>query len=243
MRTAAKPASLVAVVLATLAPACMAPTEALPRAAAHWAQCLPCHGANGEGDIGQLAPAIAGLPAWYVDAQLFKFREGGRGAHFDDIAGLRMRPMALSLHSNDDVRDMAAYVAQLPTPATPLTITGGDAAAGKGHFALCAACHGADGGGNEMMNAPPIAGRDDWYIYDQLRKFRSGVRGTHKLDTTGPGMRAIALSLPDDKALRDVAHYIAELPNAVTVRPAVVDAVPTDLDAAIKAVGAESKRP
>jgi cytochrome c553 len=221
---------------------CVAPTEAIPRAAAHWAQCSPCHGDQGQGDKGQLAPAIAGLPAWYVDTQLLKFRAGVRGAHFDDVAGLRMRPMALSLHNDEDVKNMAAYVAQLaPTPSTPSIA--GDTAAGKATFATCSACHGADGGGNEAMNAPPIAGRDDWYIVAQVQKFRSGVRGTNAKDTIGPAMRAIATSLPDDKTIHDVARYIAELPPVVTVqaKPAPAGRTPPpDIDAAMKAVGAET---
>ncbi|MDP2342004.1 MAG: c-type cytochrome [Deltaproteobacteria bacterium] len=247
MRTAAtSPTSiLVAVVVITAASACVAPTETIPRAAAHWAQCSPCHGDVGQGDPLQRAPSIAGLPVWYVDTQLIKFRAGVRGAHFDDAAGLRMRPMALSLHSDDDVKNMSAYVAQLAMSPSKPSIAG-DTAAGKTAFATCAACHGADGGGNEALNAPPIAGRDDWYIYDQLKKFRSGIRGTNPKDVVGPGMRAIALSLADDKALQDVARYIAELPPVVSVSPKLAPTdrtMPPDIETAIKGVGTETKRP
>ncbi len=245
MTTLPKCLSFFAVVVVVGLSACVAPTEALPSAAAHWSQCTPCHGANGEGNVVQLAPAIAGLPAWYVDAQLLKFRAGARGSHFDDIAGLRMRPMALSLLRDADVKNMAEYVAQLPPAPSPPSLAG-DTTAGKGLFATCAACHGADGGGNELMNAPPIAGRDDWYLYAQLQKFKSGVRGTNAKDATGPAMRAIAMSLPDDKALHDVARFVAELPPANSSSAKVhVDkgAPPADIEAAIKAIATESQLP
>ena len=58
-----------------------------------FAACASCHGDNGTGQANIAAPNIAGLPAWYVEAQLVKYRSGIRGAHPDDLEGLRMRPM------------------------------------------------------------------------------------------------------------------------------------------------------
>ena len=40
--------------------------------------CASCHGAQGEGNQLYLAPNIGGLPVWYLEAQLTKFRDGGR---------------------------------------------------------------------------------------------------------------------------------------------------------------------
>ena len=51
--------------------------------------CSACHGPQGHGNRELMAPAIAGLPEWYVVNQLKKFRNGGRGAHPADISGLR----------------------------------------------------------------------------------------------------------------------------------------------------------
>ena len=59
-----------------------------------FAACKSCHGVDGYGQENIAAPAIAGLPVWYVEAQLVKFRTGVRGAHPDDFEGLRMRPMS-----------------------------------------------------------------------------------------------------------------------------------------------------
>ncbi len=191
---------------------CVEPTEAMPRAKAHWSQCSPCHGMNGEGKHLQLAPPIAGLPAWYVETQLNHYKADIRGDTYDDLPGLRMRPMAMSLTKEQDVKDMAAYVESLPTPASQAASIDGYGPNAAGAFAVCVACHGADGAGNKALNAPPIAGQADWYVYEQLRKFKLGLRGADPKDVTGAQMRAIAMGLGDDKALHDLARYVADLP-------------------------------
>ena len=68
------------------------------------------------------------------------------------------------------------------------------------------------------MNAPPIAGRDDWYLMESLRKFKAGIRGANPKDTTGAAMRGIAMSLADDTAMRNVASYAASLPPGTASR-------------------------
>jgi cytochrome c553 len=63
---------------AALALALAAPAPAVPfeeRAA----QCLACHGPNGQSQVPD-TPSIGGQPAFFVVAQLFLFRRGGRAA-------------------------------------------------------------------------------------------------------------------------------------------------------------------
>ncbi len=69
----------------------------LARGAELFQLCAQCHGAEAHGNEMFLAPSIAGLPQWYVVMQLHEFRQGYRGHHFDDISGMRMRPMSLTL--------------------------------------------------------------------------------------------------------------------------------------------------
>src|SRR5262245_17882518 len=104
--------------------------------------CSPCHGVDAAGnhDIG--APAIAGLPEWYLLEGRQKYRSGARGAHRDDMEGLRMRPMSRTLMSESDVELVAAHVAGTSAPKAPATITDGDAANGAKLFVTCTACHG-----------------------------------------------------------------------------------------------------
>ncbi|MFT4621774.1 MAG: cytochrome c oxidase subunit 2 [Myxococcota bacterium] len=172
--------------------------------------CAPCHGGAGQGNASIAAPAIAGLPEWYVLAQLHKFRDGVRGAHADDAPGLRMRPMSRTLEV-DDVPRLAAHVATMPAQEPGRSTVHGDAEKGKAAYATCAACHGAAGEGNEAMSAPPITQLDDWYMATQLHNFKSGVRGANPDDTTGAQMRPMAMMLADDAAVNDVVAYIGTL--------------------------------
>jgi cytochrome c553 len=176
-----------------------------------FAACATCHGAAGEGNPSIQAPSIAALPAWYVEAQLVKFRTGARGAHPDDLEGLRMRPMSRQLMNEAEVKAVAAYVAGLTFKKPASTLTGGDAAAGAGAYAVCLACHGPDGKGNQAMNAPPIAGASDWYLLAQLKKFKAGVRGANPADVTGGTMRPMAMTLADEQAMKNVIAHISTL--------------------------------
>jgi cytochrome c553 len=173
--------------------------------------CAQCHGSDGSGNPETLAPAIGGLPAWFVTGQLQKFRNGGRGTHFDDISGMRMRPMSMWLRDDADVANVAAYVASLPKMNPAPTLSGGNAEMGKQKYIPCVACHGVNGEGNQALNAPPLAGGSDWYQLTALQKFKAGVRGTNPKDTTGMLMRPMSMTLADEQAMKDVLAYIATL--------------------------------
>jgi cytochrome c553 len=175
--------------------------------------CATCHGTQGEGNEMYLAPAIGGMPLWYLEGQLSKFREGGRGTHFDDIQGMRMRPMALSLRSEhgDDLKDVAAYVAALPIVKPAPTLSGGDATRGATHYLVCQACHGAAGEGVQATNGPPLANQSDWYLLSSIQRFKSGVRGSNPADANGAVMRGMAAILQDEQAMKDVIAHVTSL--------------------------------
>src|SRR6185312_1462677 len=86
------------------------------RGKALFALCASCHGPQGQGNREYGAPAIAGLPEWYLTRQLQHFIDGARGKHPDDDAGNRMRPMARTLKGADDPQLVATYVSSLPLP-------------------------------------------------------------------------------------------------------------------------------
>lgn len=173
--------------------------------------CKSCHGASGHGQENIAAPAIAGLPAWYVEGQLFKFRTGARGAHPDDFEGLRMRPMSQQMYDTAEVKAVSAYVAAMAPLKAPQATLKGDVTAGSAAYGVCTACHGADGKGNQALNAPPIVGQHDWYLVSQLRKFKSGIRGTNPKDVTGAQMRPMSMTLADEQAMKNVVAHIATL--------------------------------
>ena len=103
----------------------------LARGEALFDLCSQCHGADGAGNPDIEAPSIAGLPGWYVDATLRKFKAGGRGTHPDDISGMRMRPMSMWLRNDEDIIHVTAYVATLPPKQPAPLLEGGDARAGE----------------------------------------------------------------------------------------------------------------
>ena len=174
--------------------------------------CQPCHTPSGGGHAEIGAPAIAGLSEWYVKAQLGKFQQGQRGLHFDDIEGMRMRPMSLALQEEGEVEVVAKYVSTLAPVDNPHTVHG-DLEAGSRHFMTCAACHGQDGRGNELLNAPSLVQQDDWYLVRQIGKFQKGIRGANPADTTGQTMAPMAATLRDEQATKDVVAYIKSLSN------------------------------
>jgi len=177
--------------------------------------CAVCHGEQAAGNEAIGAPAIAGMPAWYLENQLNQFRDGNRGTHFDDITGMRMRPMALTLMREGDVAAVSTYIAALP-PADPKpTVTGGDAAKGKLIYTkICIACHGPGGEGNQqMMGAAPIHLSSDWYLVRQIEKFRAGIRGARPGDQGGALMRPMMAQLQGEQDILDVVAYITTLPN------------------------------
>ena len=79
-----------------------------------------------------------------------------------------------------------------------------------GAIVQCAVCHGANGGGNEALDAPRIGGLPAWYLARQLKYFKAGLRGGTDEDTYGTQMRAIALPL-HDQAIEDLAAYLAQM--------------------------------
>jgi cytochrome c oxidase subunit II len=172
--------------------------------------CASCHGTQGEGRFEYAAPSIAGRSAASIEAELQEFRNGFRGNQFDDVEGMRMRPMALGLATDEDVKEVAQYAASL-RPVKPPARLEGDAKAGAAIYSDCASCHGPDGAGNEASNMPRLTGLEDWYIAGQLKKFKSGIRGFNPKDDQGAIMRPAAEALADEKAMHDVAAYIVTL--------------------------------
>lgn len=174
--------------------------------------CKPCHGVNGGGDQALGAPSIAGLPQWYLEAQLNKFRSGQRGTHPSDMEGHRMRPMARSLNIEGDVTSVAQYVASMKPQPAAATLTGGHAAAGAAKYtAVCTVCHGPDAMGQQAMGAPTLVNQADWYMLRQLEKFKTGMRGADTLDVSGQQMAAMSAMLEDHQAMLDVLAYIHTL--------------------------------
>jgi cytochrome c553 len=78
----------------------------------------------------------------------------------------------------------------------------------------CKTCHGGAGEGNGALKAPSLTGLGEWYMFRQVLNFRNDIRGTAATDTLGRQMAAMVKTLKDTLAVRNVAAYIASLPDA-----------------------------
>src|ERR1700744_3572705 len=166
-------------------------------AKAKFEACAACHNADGISAIEDI-PSLAGQTDRYVQWQLVYFRSGTRKSEI-------MNPVAEAL-SNEDIRDLGAYVAQLPapepaTPSHPDLVEKGAALARQNR---CSACHGEKLEGNGA--AARLSGQREDYLLKALQDFKAGKR-------VGGGMAAMAdvtypLSQDDLPAL---AAYAASL--------------------------------
>jgi len=72
--------------------------------------CAYCHGGDGMGKQALNAPRIAGMSDWYLARQLSNFKDGVRGAHLQDYYGFQMGLMGQTLHDEQAVSDIIAYI-------------------------------------------------------------------------------------------------------------------------------------
>jgi cytochrome c oxidase cbb3-type subunit 3 len=106
--------------------------------------CAACHGSDARGS--------KGFPNLTDDDWL----HGGSPEKIEETITLGrtgvMPPMAAAVGSAADVHDVAQYVLSLSkSPYDSIA-----ASSGKAKFAACAACHGADGKGNQAIGAPNL---------------------------------------------------------------------------------------
>lgn len=175
-----------------------------------YAVCVACHGANGEGNKALMGPRLVGQEAWYLKRQIQLFKDGARGSHPQDTAGKTMRPMAMTLATPAAVDNVIAYIGTLDAPPAAATVTG-DVAKGKAAYVVCGSCHGQKAEGIVAMNAPRLAGQNDWYLVTQLKNYKAGIRGQHPKDVFGKQMAPMANMLTDDAAINNVVAYINSL--------------------------------
>lgn len=175
-----------------------------------YAYCSACHGRDGQGILSLDAPAIAGMDVEYTARQLRYYRDGVRGTHPEDAVGANMRPVMAVIPDDESILNVSAYIASMPPQPAEETIFG-DVARGERIYGSCAACHGANGEGIWAVNAPSLAGQNDWYLAAQLRNFRDGVRGAHPGDLYGDQMMLMADILPTDDHIDDVVAYLNTL--------------------------------
>lgn len=116
----------------------------------------------------------------------------------------------------DEQADFDKWLAGYPTFADVLNRPSANAVAGQAQYAVCSACHGAQGEGNALLNAPRLAGQSPWYLKRQLNNFKHGLRGGDSADMFGAQMAPMAATLADQAAVENVVAYINTLPDSPT---------------------------
>lgn len=167
--------------------------------------CNACHGPQGV-SVNPLWPSLAGQHAPYLLKQMMDFKQN-RGRSSPLMA------TALADLTEQDMNEIAAFYAQLPTPDALIPkkdfnrgqqlYRGGDFSK---HITACIACHGPKGTGNTEANFPALSGQQAPYLTLQLQAFKNHQR-QNDLNSI---MRDIAkrMSLEDMQA---VSNYAAGL--------------------------------
>ena len=162
--------------------------------------CSGCHGVNGEGNESLNAPALSIFSTWYLERQIRSFNEGLRENH----------PGGDLLSINDeDIQPLADYIAEKTSASSKPTIQG-DIERGKFVYQHCLSCHGEFAEGDEDVRTPRLSGQYDWYLLQELIKFKRGFRGKHPDDLYGAQMMEAAMMF-DENMLRDAVAYISTL--------------------------------
>jgi cytochrome c oxidase subunit 2 len=185
------------------------------RGATLYVTCAQCHGEKAEGNESNHAPRLAGREDWFITKQLEEFRRRERGKDDSKETGFLppeertkfMHPVADKL-TRADTRALIAHLATLqPDPVPPARL--GDVTRGQTLYAACIECHGKSAEGNRRKGAPRLTAQHDWYLFNQLRDFRMGWRGT---DSREPHVKFMRSRLDlDDNALHDLAAYVVSL--------------------------------
>lgn len=156
--------------------------------------CTMCHGARGvsASDV----PNLAGQYPEVTYKQLLDYRNGQRRHAL-------MQALARGLEEQD-LRDIAAFYAQLPRPApapetvpTPALVKVGDP---MRSIAPCASCH---GGIDKKAGSPWLEGMPAAYLELQMRAFASGER---RNDAHGI-MRNIARQMTPEEIAATARYY------------------------------------
>jgi cytochrome c553 len=169
-----------------------------------YAACVKCHQPNGWGSADGTIPNIAGQRATYIEKQVKMFRSGVRQNE-------AMRPIVEHPQFADPQRlkALAESIARLPWNPQPKLGPGDNLAGGQETYEhICAACHGADGGGQAANAVPRIAGQHYPYLLRQIATAAALHRDLAPPEMTS-GLRALT-----ERERAALADYIARLARA-----------------------------
>jgi cytochrome c553 len=177
-----------------------------------FAQCVACHGADGNGETSGASPRIAGQHFRVIVKQLVDFRHGKRW-------DFRMEGMADQHHLGgpQDIADVAVHVAGLEQPGVRGVGSGEFADEGKRLYAAhCQSCHGKDAQGDSSRGIPLLAGQHYAYLMRQMYDAVDGRRPAL------PRLHSQRIAPLDFQQVRALSDYLSRIGW-----PADAPAVPT----------------
>jgi len=186
-----------------------------------YASCAACHGADGGGHGGAF-PALQGKTKDSVVSSMTAYRDGDQDYLASVGLGDRygtMAPNAAGL-SDEDIADLAAYIAQefggmgaeddaadsVPSAEIQERIITADLERGEALYSSCAICHGWEGEGGAMFNAPKLTGLGASSVASLLGVYRQGTEMGPNSYSMIP--QAIHLS---DADIANLAAYIGTM--------------------------------
>ena len=160
--------------------------------------CAVCHGSDARG--------AKGYPNLTDDAWLYGGSVDAIKATLMNGRNGMMPPMAAAVGGTDEaVRDVAIYVASLSQSDVAQDPGNAEAIArGQQKFAMCAACHGADGSGNQMMGAPTLTD-DAWLYGSTLADIEYAIHNGR------PGMMPAQKDLLSEEQIHVLTAYVYSL--------------------------------
>lgn len=173
--------------------------------------CAGCHGDLGQGGKRGEYPRLAGQRVGYLEEQLRSFRDRTR-------INLPMFPYTQERElSDEDIRDVAAYLASIELPTRPpefkddddaltrllamekvmiIARVDGDIDHGRAIYQKdCAGCHGKTGLGRDEF--PMLVGQYTNYLMKQMEHYRKGDRSHDEGDVGGVLDKLAATDLQD----------------------------------------------
>ncbi len=164
-----------------------------------FAQCVSCHGADGQGAADGSTPRIAGQHFHVLVKQLVDFRYGKRW-------DFRMQQRAnMHLGAFQDIADVAGYLSQQPRKSDGAARSAAPASGTSPYELSCASCHGAQGEGDDQGVVPMLAGQHPAYLLRQMYDSVDGRRPT-VAQLHSPLIKAL-----DFEQLRAIAEFLSRL--------------------------------
>lgn len=173
--------------------------------------CVACHGVDGRSRASGAIPNIALLKREQIIRQLNLYRTGVRQSGIMQNVAVQLTPQQIVGLAN--YYSAQPKVAGARINADPATLAMGERIAERGipdrRIGACASCHGITAAAAKAY--PGLDGQYPMYLRDQLRLYRSGVRGG---DIPANPMPAIAANLTDREIEAVSLYYASRSPGS-----------------------------